>query len=171
MRVIIIAGLTAVSLAACSQGGEGQTDAAAPAAKARAEATAAGLPTGPTPGLWKITTQMSGMPAGMTPPSVQTCIREAKFETPTVPASRGSGVQCEQQSFRREGDAVVGHSVCTLSNGARTVTDTRMSGDFTRLYTMEVKAVTTPAPTPAMSEMSMTMTAERLGDCPAPAAP
>lgn len=170
MRTIIIAGLAAASLTACGQDGEGRTD-AAPAAGTRAEAAAAGLPAAPTPGLWKITTQMDRMPAGMPPQSVQTCIREAKFEAPTGPATGGSGMQCEQQSFRRDGDAVVGHMVCTMSNGARTVTDTRMSGDFTRRYTMEVKSTTTPAPTPEMAEMTMTMTAERLGDCPAEAAP
>lgn len=163
MRTIILCGLTAVSLAACGQGEAKKTDAAAPAE----QAAAAGLPAGPTPGLWRVTSQMSGMPAGMAPPSVETCIREAKFEAPSSQMGAGSGVNCETQAFRREGDVVVGHSICTMPNGARTETETRISGDFTRRYTMEARSKTTPAPTPAMAETTITMTAERIGDCPA----
>jgi hypothetical protein len=77
---------------------------------------------------------------------------------------------CEQQSFRREGDAMVGHMVCTSADGVRTETDTRVSGDFTRNYTMELKSTVTPPPSPEMSEITMVMTAERLGDCPADSA-
>ncbi|MGZ9099648.1 MAG: DUF3617 domain-containing protein [Brevundimonas sp.] len=165
MRIIsALAGLTALSLAGCGQGGE------APAG-GEAEAPTAGavsdLPSGPTPGLWRVTTRISGLPGGMTPPAIETCIREAKFEPPPGPGADTPGMRCEQQSFRRQGDAMVGHSVCTSDEGVRTVIDTRVSGDFTRAYTMEVKSMTTPAPTPAMAETTMTMTAERLGDCPA----
>ena len=102
----------------------------------------------------------------MEPPSVETCIREAKFEMPEgTPES--PGMTCEQQSFRREGDAMVGHMVCTSADGVRTVTDTRVSGDFTRNYTMELKSTVTPPPSPDMAEVTLVMTAERLGDCPA----
>ena len=62
---------------------------------------------------------------------------------------------------------MVGHMVCTSPDGVRTVTDTRVTGDYSRNYTMEVKSTMTPAPTPSMAEVSMVMTAERLGDCPA----
>lgn len=172
MRTItLVSGLAALSLAACGQGGD-----ASPAGKANNAANdtagnvaAAGMPTGPTPGLWRVTTRMSGMPAGVSAPAVETCIREAKFEAPQgVPES--SGMTCEQQSFRREGDAMVGHMVCTSADGMRTETDTRVSGDFTRNYTMEVKSRMTPPPSPEMSELTMVMTAERLGDCPAASA-
>lgn len=164
MRIIpLVSGLAAFSLAACGQGGD-----ASPAGKANdtaGNAAAAGMPAGPTPGLWRVTTRMSGMPAGMEAPAVETCIREAKFETPRG-APESPGMTCEQQSFRREGDAMVGHMVCTSADGMRTETDTRVSGDFTRNYTMEVKSRMTPPPSPEMAEVAMVMTAERLGDCP-----
>lgn len=169
MRIINLAlGLFALSLAACGQGGEkAAVDSKAGSAGTMADA---GTPTGPTPGLWRVTTRMSGMPAGMEAPTVETCIRESKFEPPTGTMPQ-SGMTCDQQTFRREGDAMVGHMVCTSSEGVRTVTDTRVTGDYSRNYTMEVTSKTTPAPSPSMAEVSMVMTAERLGDCPAESAP
>jgi len=163
--IILVSGLAALSLAACGQGGEGPS---ADKAKAASGAVAdADTPAGPTPGLWRVTTRISGLPAGMEAPSIETCIREAKFEPPEAMGPQSAGMDCEQQSFRREGDAMVGHAVCTSADGVRTVTDTRVTGDYTRNYTMEVKSTMTPAPTPSMAEVSMVMNAERLGDCPA----
>ena len=164
-KITLLLSLSAVFLAACGQGGDTAPDGSAPAAAS--SPAASGLPSGPTPGLWRVTTQMSGMPAGMAPPAIETCIREAKLESPTGPMSRDSNMQCGEQSFRREGDAMVAHMVCTSAEGVRTVVDTRVSGDFSRAYTMEIKSTTTPAPAPAMAEMTMVMSAERIGDCPA----
>lgn len=168
MRIIsALLGLAALSLAGCGQGGDAPAggEGAAPTAGA-----ASNLPSGPTPGLWRVTTRMSGMPDGMSPPAVETCIRQETFEPPAGADGDTPGMRCEQQSFRREGDAMVGHSVCTSDAGVRTVVDTRVSGDFSRAYTMQVKSTTTPAPTPSMAETTMTMTAERIGDCPAESA-
>lgn len=166
MRTItLVSALAILSLAACGQG-----DDEAPAAnKAAGNAAQTGVPAGPTPGLWRVTTRISGMPAGMEAPAIETCIREAKFEVPQG-APESPGMTCEQQSFRREGDVMVGHMVCTSADGVRTVTGTRVSGDFARNYTMEVKSTVTPSPSPEMSEVTMVMTAERLGDCPADSA-
>jgi len=171
MRIVtLVSGLAALSLAACGQGEE-----AAPGAKAAGKAAGAvagsDLPDGPTPGLWRVTTRMSGMPDAMQAPQIETCIREAKFEPPAGAAPQTPGMTCDQQSFRREGDAMVGHSVCTSDDGVRMVTDTRVTGDYSRNYTMEVKSTMTPAPTLSMAEVSMVMTAERIGDCPAESAP
>lgn len=163
---ILMAALAALSLAACGSGGEGGDGGRAGEAAKGGAPAASGLPTGPTPGLWRVTTQITGMPVGMAAPAVETCIREQTFETPQDPSSRMPGMTCDTQGFRREGDAMVGHSVCTTDAGVRTETDTRVSGDFARHYTMAVTSTTTPAPTPAMATMTMTMTAERLGDCP-----
>lgn len=164
---ILFAGVTALTLAACGSGGDaGNGD---KAAEAEAPA-AAGLPSGPTPGLWRMTTQISGMPEGMASPTIETCIREQTFEMPQDPSSQMPGMTCDQQTFRREGDVMVGHSVCTSDAGVRTETDMRVSGDLSRRYTMAMTTTTTPAPTPAMATMNMTMTAERLGDCPAASA-
>ena len=163
--ITLISGLAVLALAACGQDGEGT-----PAGKnAAANAAGTGMPAGPKPGLWRVTTRFSGMPAGMEAPTVETCVREAKFEVPQG-AQEASGMTCEQQLFRREGDAMVGHMVCTSADGVRTETDTRVTGDYTRNYTMELKSTVTPAPSPEMSEVTMVMTAERLGDCPAESA-
>lgn len=167
MRInpITLAAAAALSLAACGQGdGTAGADAAGETVK---EATPApGKMDAPRPGLWRVTTRISGLPEGMATPSVETCIKQAGFDE----MQRGGGqlpegVDCSQQSFRREGNAMVGHSVCTLPGGARTETDTRVTGDFDSRYTMEVKTRTTPAPSPAAGETAMTMTAERIGDC------
>lgn len=164
MRIILtLLGLTALTLVGCGQGGD-------PPVRGKAAppvGTVSDLPSGPTPGLWRVTTRISGMPEGMAPPAVETCIRKETFEPPPGSSADMPGMRCDPQSFRREGDAMVGHSVCTSNTGVRTVIDTRISGDFTRAYAMEVKSTTTPAPTPAMAEATMTLTAERLGDCPA----
>ncbi len=171
MRIItLVSGLAALSLAACGQG-EDAAPGAESAGKSAGTTAGSDLPDGPTPGLWRVTTRMSGMPDGMQAPQVETCIREAKFEPPAGAAPQTPGMTCEQQSFRREGDAMVGHSVCTSDDGVRMVTDTRVTGDYSRNYTMEVKSTMTPAPTPSMAEVSMVMTAERIGDCPAESAP
>ena len=110
--ITLVAGLAVLALAACGQDGEGT-----PAGKnAAANAAGTGMPAGPKPGLWRVTTRFSGMPAGMEAPTVETCVREAKFEVPQG-AQEASGMTCEQQSFRREGDAMVGHMVCTSADG------------------------------------------------------
>jgi hypothetical protein len=167
MRIItLISGLAALSLAACGQGADnapGDAKTGDPGEKA----AGTDLPVGPTPGLWRVTTRVSGMPEGAEAPPIETCIREAKFEPPQGATPQAPGMTCDQQSFRREGDAMVGHIACTSADGVRTVTDTRVTGDYSRNYTMEVRSTTTPAPVPSMAEVSMVMTAERLGDCPA----
>lgn len=174
MRVIMaLTGLTALTLAACGQGGSGGDEKASAGspAEATAAASAPGRMDGPKPGLWRVTTAVAGLPAGVTLPSVETCIRRQDFaEMQRGPNGRGSdGIDCSVQTFRREGDAMVGHSVCTMSDGGRTESDIRVTGDFERRYTMEVTNRMIPAPSPGMATNSMTMTAERIGDCPADA--
>ncbi|GAA0652139.1 DUF3617 domain-containing protein [Brevundimonas lenta] len=167
--IIMVAGLATLTLAGCNQAGDKAKDAPGAAVDAAAPAAATGLPEGPTPGLWRVTTSIAGMPASVTPPAMETCITESKFES-QGPAPETPGMTCEHPTFRRDGDAVLGRSVCTSTEGVRMESDYRLTGDFTRRYTMEVKTTTTPAPTPAMASTTMTMNLERLGDCPASAA-
>lgn len=162
--VMIVAGLAAFLLSACGQAGEKDE-----AAKAESPAAApAGLPDGPTPGLWRVTTAMSKAPAGMTIPPVETCITEAKFEAPEG-GPEGQGVECTNTTYRRDGDAMVGSAVCALPNGGKSESTMRVTGDFTRSYTMEIDQKLTIAGVPPQ-DSKVTMTAERLGDCPAGAA-
>ena len=156
-----------IALAACGQG-----DDKAPASKADpggAPAPAAAAMEGPRPGLWRITTRMPGMPAGVSMPAIETCVTRQDFsEMQRGPGQEApEGVRCSEQSFRRDGDAMVGHSVCTMPDGGRAETDTRVTGDLSSRYAMEVRTRMTPAPDPSMADTTMTMTAERIGDCPA----
>jgi len=157
--------LTALTLAACGQGDDKTTG--EPADAAPVAAPAPGKMDAPTPGLWRIATRMSGMPEGMATPAVETCMKQESFaEMQRGPDGQmPEGVSCSEQTFRREGDAMVGHSVCDMPNGVRAVSDTRVTGDFASRYTMEVRTRMTPAPAPSMAETTMTMTAERIGDC------
>lgn len=165
MRIIIsLAGVAALTLGACSPAGDKAAEERADASGARAPAP--GKMDAPRPGMWRVTTSMAGMPEGMAMPSVETCVKQASFEEmQRGGAQLPEGVDCSAPSFRRDGNAMVGHSVCTMPDGVRTESDTRVTGDFNSRYTMEVKTRTTPAPTPAMAETTMTMTAERIGDC------
>ncbi len=167
MRItFLFAGAAALTLTACGSGGEAGDGKKADEAKAP---TAAGPPVGPTPGLWRITTRMAGMPAGVAMPAIETCVTRRDFpDMGRGPGRRApEGVECGEQTFRRDGDAMVGHSVCEMPGGGQAETDMRVTGDFSRRYTMEVRTRMTPAPAPSMGETTMTMTAERIGDCPA----
>lgn len=161
ITMILASALSVLALSACGQtDGRAEPDGAPKAAAGAPDR--ASLEQGPTPGLWRVTTSVGDM----TLPPVESCIREAKFETP-VDADDASGMNCSEETFRREGGALVGQVVCTSSAGERTVTDMRVTGDLSRRYTMEMKSTTTPASDPSMAGMTMVMNAERLGDCPA----
>jgi hypothetical protein len=162
---ILIAGLAALTLAACGSGEEAVDGRKTGEAKAPASA---GMD-GPRPGLWRITTRAPGMPEGVAMPAFETCVTRQDFsEMQRGPGQEmPEGVQCSEQSFRRDGDAMVGRSVCTMPDGVRAETDTRVTGDLSSRYSMEVTTRMTPAPIPSMAETTMTLTAERIGDCPA----
>ena len=158
--MILASGLAALSLAACGQGDGGSAEGTPKAAGGAPDM--ASLEEGPKPGLWRIATTVGGM----TLPAVESCVREAKFESPADEAG-SSDMTCGEERFRREGGAMVGQVVCTSPDGERMVTDMRVTGDLSRRYTMEVKTTTTPPRHPSMAEAKMVMNAERLGDCPA----
>ncbi len=164
VRAAVCAASAVVLLAACGQSGEEK--AAGGEAASAGQAPSAAMAEGPTPGLWRVSTQISGMPEGMAPPTTELCFRDSKFQTPTPPPA-SSGMSCEEMTFRRDGDAMVGRSVCTMGETDRTETNVRITGDYTRRFTMEAKVTQTPAPRPEMAETTMTATYERIGDCPA----
>lgn len=161
--MFVLAGAAALMLSACNQGGaaEGETKAGEGGAMAPAAMD------GPKPGLWRVTTSVAGMPgaAAAAPPATEVCVTQATFEAPGGSAST-PGATCNTQPFRREGDAVVSSSVCEMQGGMKTETNIRVTGDFTSRYTMEAKTKTTGGPA-QMPEITTTMNAERVGDCPA----
>lgn len=162
MRIALSLALVAVLAAACSKKEEAAKppEAAAPAAPAAPALAAADLE-GPKPGKWKMTTNLSAAPK---PVTVETCVAQTSFKDMDA-AKQQAGVTCSEQSYRREGADIVGHSVCTIQGGMKVITDSRISGDFTSRYTIDAKTVMDPAPTPAMKETTMKVTAERIGDC------
>lgn len=151
--MILISGALALGLAACGQsGGEAKTD------------TAAAMMDGPRPGLWRMSTTMTGVPGGAAVAPVEHCVTEAKFEAPTQNAIPGA--DCTTQAYRREGDAMVGGAVCQMQ-GMKTETNVRVTGDFSSRYVMEIRTRMDPPPMPELAETVMTVTGERIGDCPA----
>ncbi|MNS97145.1 hypothetical protein D3C86_1485470 [compost metagenome] len=161
--VLSLASIAVLSAAACSPSGEGDKPAGG-SAKAPAAAPVATAMEAPKPGLWRISTEMKGMAGGAAVAPVETCLKEAKLETPQTPG-QAAGVSCTTQPMKREGDAMVGGSVCEMPGGMKTESAIRVTGDFNSRYVTEVKTKMSPAPTPAMAETTMTMTAERIGDC------
>lgn len=166
MRIAISLALVAVLAAACSKKEDAakiepaKPEVVAPAAPAGPAVAAADIE-GPKPGKWKTTTVLSAAPK---PIVVESCVVQTSFKDMEA-AKHKAGVTCAEQSYRREGADIVGHSVCTIQGGMKVITDSRISGDFASRYTMEAKTVMDPAPTPSMKETTMKMTAERLGDC------
>ncbi len=169
MRKITLT-LAGLALTACGQGDDTTPAAQAPAAAPASQAAA--VMEGPRPGLWRVITRAPGLPEGAAMPAIETCVTRQDFsDMQRAPGQdMPDDVRCSEQSFRRDGDAMVGHSVCDMPGGVRTVTDTRVTGDFSRRYSMEVRTRMTPAPTPSMADTTLTMTAERIGDCPAESA-
>lgn len=163
MNKIALLGLTSVAaftLAACNPSAnkaEGDVAAKGPAAPTTLEA--------PKPGLWRVTTSMEGMPGGASVPPQEVCVTEAKLEAPA--ATQQPGADCTTTAFARQGDAMVSTASCKLPGNMKSDSTVKITGDFNTRYVTEVTTKIDPAPTPAMAETKITMTSERVGDCPA----
>lgn len=155
MRIAVSVVMVALLASACSKKEE-----AVKAPEAVGAAPALADMEGPKPGKWKMTTVMAAMPQ---PVTMEVCIPKTSFKEMQT-ANQQAGVTCTEQTLTRQGGDYVGHSSCTHPGGKMTI-DSRFSGDFSSKYTMETKTVMDPPPTPAMKEMIMNVTAERLGDC------
>lgn len=160
MRIVIGVVTLALLASACSK----KEDAAKPAAQAPA-AAAPGVPAefaeGPRAGKWKMTTTMAMAPQAIT---AEVCLPKTSFKEMQA-AQQQAGVTCTDQSFKRVGADIVTHAVCQYEGGMKATVDSKISGDINSRYTMETKTVMDPAPNPAMRETTMTIVAERLGDC------
>lgn len=166
MRSAIIGGVAVaclLGLSACGNNNKAETPAGEGAGSA--PAAAAGTLDAPKPGLWRVSTAMEGMPGGASVPAQEVCIKEAKLEAPG--GAQQAGADCTTQPFTRQGDAMVATSACTLPGNMKTDSTIRVTGDFNSRYVTEVTTKMDPAPTPQMAQTKITMTAERIGDCPA----
>ena len=165
MRSAIIGGVAVACLLGLSACGNNKAESpAADAAETASTAPAATLDA-PKPGLWRVSTAMEGMPGGAAIAPQEICIKEAKLEAPAN--TQQPGADCTTQPFARQGDAMVATSTCTLPGNMKADSTIRVTGDFNSRYVTEVTTKMDPAPTPQMAQTKVTMTAERIGDCPA----
>ena len=164
MRIHITLVSLAALLAACSN--SSGDNAAAPDDGATPEAQAVSLPT-PQAGLWEQTVSGGPIPQAVT---VKTCVGETApgsnpFNTPQA------GVNCSENSVNQTASGAEFHAVCE-AQGMSVVSDGKVSGNMRTEYMVEITTKTTgPNVPPQMANMSMTINAKRLGDCPAGVAP
>jgi hypothetical protein len=158
MKRLIAPILLVAALAACGKSGsEGKS--AAPLAAAPNVTV-----DGPAPGQWRMTTSMHGQAM----PPVEICYNERVTFAEAQKMQEQAGITCSENTYKREGAAVVGHAVCVMEDTkTKVTTDTRITGDFNTAYVMELKSTMDPAPMPQMAQTEMQIKAERLGDCPA----
>jgi hypothetical protein len=161
------AAIAALGLAACGEKPattDGATPAADATAPAPAEAAAAPAIEGPAAGKWSVS--LTSM--GQTLPPSEVCYDKQVSIAEAEKMQQQTGVGCTEQSYKREGAVLVGHSVCSVDAAGKKMTvttDTRVTGDFSSKYTMDIISKMDPPPMPGMEEQKMTMTAERVGDC------
>ncbi|HEX5007199.1 MAG TPA: DUF3617 family protein [Hyphomonadaceae bacterium] len=173
MRLAIAAAAAALGLAACGQSEPAADSAstAAPAADGAAPAPAAPAPAampatveGPAAGKWRMT--ITAM--GQTMPPTETCYAKQVSLEEAEKMQQSAGITCSEQSYRKEGDAWIGHSVCSMPGAGtpmKVTQDSRVAGDFSSKYTIDITSKMDPPPMPSMAEQKITITAERIGDC------
>jgi hypothetical protein len=167
MRFAFAVTVAALGLAACGASepaADGAASSAEPVESAAAAAPAAPAIEGPAAGKWRVTVTAMGQTL---PPSEQ-CFTQQVSLAEAEKLQQQAGVTCSEQSYRREGEAWIGHSVCTMDNAGSPMTmttETRVTGDFSSSYTMDITSRIDPPPMPNMAEQKMTMAAERIGDC------
>lgn len=172
MRLIFAAAVAALATAACgpSDPAADTASTATPAADSAAPAVAAAPAAapaieGPAAGNWRMTVTAMGT----TMPPTEYCYAKQVSLEEAGKMQQEAGITCSEQSYRKEADAWIGHSVCTMEAGPtgpmKITTDSRVTGDFASRYTMDITSKMDPAPMPSMAEQKMSMTAERIGDC------
>lgn len=160
-RAIIMA--LCVILAACGKGGgsaSGGDKTGAASAGGASAPVAAEAPMGPAPGKWRLTVSVSGRDM----PPHEICYAKRMTLAEGDEMAKQAGVTCAKREYHRIGDAVIGHSECTIGQ-MQVVTDVTASGDFSHEYTVVSKSTRSPAPMPGMEHGEVKIHALRLGDC------
>ena len=166
MKAVAASVLVIACLAACSPKTEtaAAADGATPAATEITEAAEIIAPEevaeGPAAGKWKVTTTVSGQ----TMPAQEVCYEKQVSFAEAEKMQQQAGITCSEQSYKRDGAVLVGHSVCTI-NAMTMTTDTRVTGDLKTKYTMDMTTKMDPPPMPNMAESKMSIAMERLGEC------
>jgi hypothetical protein len=161
----------ALAIAACS-GGEKKADAVATGSPVAAAAPTAAPP---TPALADVDMVQAGKWAmtistmGQSLPTSEICIEKTMTYAEAQEKQKKAGVTCSENSYHREGDKLIGHSVCTMKGMAgagemKMTSDLVLTGDLKTAYTVEQSVKMDPAPA-GMGEMKSTVVAKRIGDC------
>ncbi len=162
---LLTAGCAALVLAlgACSKKTEDKAPAAEASASASASASAGSAAMKPTPGKWKMSTTMDGVPAGAMP-AVEVCLTADDLKDDAWATGARRPDNCSEMKTKVSGGRVTTHAVCA-SEGVTTTMDMTASGDFSRRYTVETEMRMSPAAPGAPNPMKMRVVAERVGDC------
>ncbi len=153
----------ALTLGACSKKAEDKAAPAADAPAAGAASTSAGAAMKPTPGKWKMTTAMAGLPAGAMP-AIEVCLTADDLKGDDWATGQRRPDNCSKMESKVVGGVVTTHAVCA-SEGITTTMDVTASGDFSKRYTVETVMKMEPAAPGAPNPMKMSVVAERVGDC------
>jgi hypothetical protein len=122
-------------------------------------AAAADLPSR-RPGLWQVTTSITGK-AG--PRVILQCIDATTDQMMQSSAGPYSAAACPQRDARQSADSITIDSTCTVAGKPATAHAT-ITGRFDSAYTMTVTSHSEALPS---SDMTMTVDGKRLGPCAA----
>jgi hypothetical protein len=109
-------------------------------------------------GLWETKVSDQRMPRGQV---MQQCIDQKTDDV--MRKEQESQMSCSKKDMRREGDRIVGDSVCKVQ-GTTVTTHTVITGNFETNYKAEVKSTYNP-PVNGMRESSSTVEGRFLGAC------
>ena len=109
-------------------------------------------------GLWETKVSNAQVPRGQT---MRQCIDQKTDDI--MRKEQESQMSCSKKDMRREGDRIVGDSVCTVE-GTTVTTHTVITGNFDTNYRADVKSTYNP-PVNGMRESSSTVEGQWLGAC------
>ncbi|HKA34766.1 MAG TPA: DUF3617 family protein [Candidatus Binatia bacterium] len=109
-------------------------------------------------GLWETKVSNAQVPRGQT---MQQCIDQKTDDM--MRKEQESHMSCSKKDMRREGDRIVGDSVCKIE-GTTVTTHTVITGNFDTNYKAEVKSTYNP-PVNGQRESSSTVEGKYLGAC------
>lgn len=115
---------------------------------------------GPAAGMWDLDITTGGTSL----PTTSVCYDQTLTLAEMDRQQRQAGVECSRQDYRREGNVIVGQSICTMS-GTEIIVDQRITGDMRSNYTAEMTTRMDPPPAPGAEAQEMTVVARRTGDC------
>jgi hypothetical protein len=169
MKVYLLAAVAALALAAC--GGSNTPAATDPAATPETASTEtpaapAAIPTalmGPAAGQWEITSKIGDMAV----PASKICVDKQLTMEEAQSIQQQTGTSCTDYNFQQAGGAINGTYTCTDATGAKTAVQMTLEGDVNTAYSTNM-VMTRDAVQPGVpNPFTITMSAKRLGDCPA----